>query len=136
MSQRYESERDALLVFVGFGAVVVTAVCLLPLFSANVNSVIKVGTAGVLVLTVTLVVWVYLRTYYVVGAGVLEVRSGPFRWRIQIEQIHRVSPTRSPLSSPALSLNRLRIDYGKGKSILLSPERREDFIRDLGGPVT
>ena len=136
MSKKYKSERDTLLVVAGFGAVVVTVVGLLPLFSSHVDSVIMHVTAGILVLTVTLVLWVYLRTYYVVGAGVLTVRSGPFRWHIRLEQIHRVSPTRLPMSSPALSLNRLRIDYGKGKSILLSPERREDFRRDLGVPVT
>ena len=61
----------------------------------------------------------------------LLVRSGPFRWRVPLGQIHSVTPTRNPLSSPALSLDRLRIEYGDGKWILISPRERERFLEAL-----
>jgi hypothetical protein len=35
------------------------------------------------------------------------------------------------LSSPACSLGRLRIEYGRSRSILISPKNREDFLREL-----
>lgn len=135
-SQRFASERDTWLVVLGLSAAAVSVVALAPLFMADIVGAVKVVTAGLLILTVVLVSWVYLGTYYVVEAGELKVRSGPFRWRILLEEIHRISPTRAPWSSPALSLNRLRIDYGDGKWILLSPERREEFIQSLGVPIT
>ena len=42
-----------------------------------------------------------------------------------------IRPTRNPLSSPALSLDRLRIDYGSGRSIMVSPEDKDKFIGDI-----
>ena len=135
MSQRFESERDTWLIVLGVGAAVIAVVGLIPVLIANVDGVIKVVTAILLILTVVLVSWVCLGTFYVVGASELRIRSGPFCWRIPIKEIHRVSPTRSPWSSPALSLNRLRIDYGDGKWILVSPKRRAEFIHSVGGSI-
>ncbi|MDO9478112.1 MAG: PH domain-containing protein [Pseudohongiella sp.] len=59
------------------------------------------------------------------------MKSGPFKWRVPIKQITSITPTSSPLSSPALSLDRLRIDYGRGESIMISPKNKEQFIQDL-----
>lgn len=136
MSERFRSECDTWLIVLGFGAVAATVVGITPLLMADVIGYIKVVTGGLLILTVLLVSWVYVGTYYVIAENELLVCSGPFRWRIPVAEIHRITPTRSPLSSPALSLNRLRIDYGKGKWILLSPERREEFTHRLGLSIT
>ena len=125
MSQPYASERDRWLVVIGLGATALSVVSVAPLLLTNIAASIKLVTGTLLILTVALVIWVYVATYYVVEAGELLIRSGPFRWRIHISEIHRISSTRSPWSSPALSLNRLRLDYGDGKWILLSPKRRE-----------
>ena len=55
---------------------------------------------------------------------------GPFRWRVPIDAITAITPTRSALSSPALSLDRLRIEYGE-RAILVSPIYKEGFVRAL-----
>ncbi len=136
MSQRFASKRGTWLVVLGFSAAAISIAAIVPILTNDVGAVIKVVTTGLLILTAVLVSWVYLGTYYVVEAKELKVRSGPFRWRISIEEIHRISSTRGPWSSPALSLNRLRTDYGDGKWILLSSKRREEFIHSLGVPVT
>lgn len=102
-----------------------------PLLVLNVAVAIKAGVGGVLIFTVGLVAWVNFGTYYLLGDEDLKIQSGPFRWTVPIAGIHRVTPTRTPWSSPALSLNRLRIEYGNGKQILVSPDRRETFIRRL-----
>jgi hypothetical protein len=73
-----------------------------------------------------------LRTYYTVDKGILRIVSGPFRWRIAIDQIKSVTQTRNPLSSPALSLDRLLIKYGNGKRILVSPADKHMFLRAIG----
>jgi hypothetical protein len=85
----------------------------------------------VLLVAVILPVWVWRSTYYLLGERDLHIRSGPFRWTIPLDEIHGVAPTRSPLSSPALSLDRLRIDYGQGKSIMISPADQSTFITRL-----
>ena len=131
MMQRFESERDTWLLVLAWGAVVVCAVAVIPLLVANVDGTVKLIAAALIVLSIVLIAWVNLGTYYVVGGGQLRIRCGPFRWRVPIDEIHRAVPTRAPWSSPALSLNRLRIEYGDGKWILVSPKRREAFLGAL-----
>jgi hypothetical protein len=65
------------------------------------------------------------------GRDVLIVQSGPFKWKVPVAEITGITPTRNPLSSPALSLDRLRINYGDGNSLMVSPEDKEKFIADL-----
>jgi len=69
-------------------------------------------------------------TYYVIEGDTLLIRSSFISWRVPIRDIRSITPTRSALSSPALSLDRLRIDYGR-KTILVSPEDRDRFIAAL-----
>ncbi len=76
-------------------------------------------------------IWLLLSTNYTLESRELIVRSGPFRWRIASAEITDVTATSNPLSSPALSLDRLRIDYGRGNSIMISPRDKERFLADL-----
>lgn len=48
-------------------------------------------------------------------------------------EISEVRPTHNPLSSPALSLDRLHVQYGPGflKAVMISPADREGFLEDL-----
>ena len=71
---------------------------------------------------------------YFLGDSQLVVRSGVLRWRIPIENIHRAVRLRSIVPSPALSLERIRVDYSKGsrvRRIFLSPADRTGFLNDL-----
>lgn len=72
--------------------------------------------------------WILLGTAYSVESGTLRIRSGPFSWRISVDSIRGIEPSRSPVSSPALSLERLRVEYGAGKWILVSPADQRAFI--------
>ena len=69
-------------------------------------------------------------TYYVIEGDTLVIRSSFITWRLPIREITSVTRTRSAISSPALSLDRLRVQYGS-KSILISPEDRERFVAAL-----
>jgi hypothetical protein len=82
-------------------------------------------------LSLGLVAWTLFGTYYALDDTRLTVRGGPFSWQIDLRDVHSVTPTRNPLSSPALSLDRLRIDYGQGRSLMVSPREKEAFVRDL-----
>jgi hypothetical protein len=85
-----------------------------------------------------LVLWVLLATRYTLDGMSLRVRSGPFSWVIPLKEIHAVSRTGDQRAAPALSLQRLRIDYGDGRAVMVSPREEVEFLADLrarGVPV-
>jgi hypothetical protein len=51
--------------------------------------------------------------------------------KIEISTIRRIYRTNNPLSSPALSLDRIAIVYNKFDEILISPKERNEFIKEL-----
>ncbi|MGE0058226.1 MAG: PH domain-containing protein [Dehalococcoidia bacterium] len=71
--------------------------------------------------------------YYELEPDHLLIRFGVVHRRVAYTTIRSVRPTHNPLSSPALSLRRLRIDYGKGalSFVLISPQRRDEFLDAL-----
>lgn len=75
--------------------------------------------------------WLLVSTHYTLSDSMLFVKCGPFKWDIPIAQITNIKATSNPLSSAALSINRLQIDYGRNKSIMISPKDREAFLRDI-----
>ena len=57
-----------------------------------------------------------------------------FRWKININDITQIEPTHNPLSSPALSLDRLKIYYrkdGRVATVMISPKDKEGFLNIL-----
>lgn len=67
---------------------------------------------------------------YWIADSVLHVRASFFRWKIPVDSIISVTPSRSLLSAPALSFDRLAILHERG-TVLISPKRRADFLSDL-----
>jgi hypothetical protein len=84
--------------------------------------------AGALVIGLPL--WL-LKTGYTLEPTQLLVKSGPMHWVVPLADIQSVEPTRNPLSSPALSLDRLLIRYGKHGKLMISPADKEGFLREL-----
>jgi hypothetical protein len=70
---------------------------------------------------------------YGITDEVIVVRHGLIRQRIKLADITEVRPTRSPLSAPALSLDRIAIRFGEGmfKSAMLSPADQSGFLAEL-----
>lgn len=110
---------------------VVVAVAVFPMLKSGQVGQVVVAVVIALV-ALGLPVWLLMSTYYRVDAGLLEVRSGPFRWTIPVSEIAEVRKSRSVLSSPALSLDRMEIKYSRGQSILLSPRDRGGFLNAIG----
>lgn len=67
---------------------------------------------------------------YLVTDEQLVIRFGLVRTRVALERLRKVAPSRNPLSSPALSMDRLRIDY-RGGFALISPADKIGFVRTL-----
>jgi hypothetical protein len=70
---------------------------------------------------------------YGIGEGELVVRHGLVRQRCKLSEIVEVTPTRSPLSSPALSLDRLLVRKGDRftDKIMISPADKQGFMNLL-----
>ncbi len=73
--------------------------------------------------------------HYEITTTTLEIRSGILlHCKIPLSSIELVVPTRSPLSSPAWSLDRLKIDYiknSKKRVIMISPKDKKTFLLEL-----
>jgi uncharacterized protein (DUF58 family) len=89
---------------------------------------VRILTALMVVLVTALLFSMFRNTWYEVGKTELRIVCGLFKWKIAIEDIADIRPTRNPLSAPALSLDRLKISYGKRKFMLVSPSDKEGFI--------
>jgi len=130
-ARRFNSRVDRWLIFVLAATVLVQLIAISAAMAASEATPAVLAGIGVLLLTVILFIWLLKSTYYEISGDTLRIVSGPYRVRIPIDVIESIEPTKSPLSSPALSLDRLRIRYGK-KQVLVSPADKRGFLRALG----
>ncbi|MFO1494948.1 MAG: PH domain-containing protein [Lysobacterales bacterium] len=82
-------------------------------------------------LGIVLPVWLLFGTKYTLDTKLLKVQSGPMMWHILIEDITSISATDSVRSAPALSLNRLLVNYGAKCCIMISPRNRKKFLAEI-----
>jgi hypothetical protein len=78
--------------------------------------------------------WMQFATYYRLEGETLLVRCGPLRWTIPVASITSVTPTDDPTAGPALSLQRVRVEFtknGRADEIFISPDDRDGFIAEL-----
>ena len=62
----------------------------------------------------------------------LHIKCGFFRYNsINIMDIKKVSKSRSIISSPAASFDRIEISYGKFDELIISPRHKLKFVDDL-----
>ena len=74
----------------------------------------------------------YATSYIVTEDGYLKVICGIFiNMKVRISTIKTIIKTRSFISSPAPSLDRLLISYGDSGEVIISPQNKEEFVRDL-----
>ncbi len=89
---------------------------------------------------IVFLLWIYFVTWYELRDEYLYCRSGPFFQRIPYRNIKSLKLTRNPLSSMALSLDRIEIrEHDKGYILgttYISPVNREAFLKDLAGRCT
>ena len=68
---------------------------------------------------------------YTLESDHLLIRCGLIRQRIPYRDITAITPSRSLWSAPALSLQRVKLSYGRTSSQLVSPRERAVFIQAL-----
>ncbi len=93
------------------------------------------GPITPLLIPVSLIVilaYLFYDTAYTIKGKELEIRFGfLYKQKIDITSIREIKETNNPLSSPAASLDRLDIRYGRSGSVLISPQRKEEFVNEL-----
>lgn len=73
-----------------------------------------------------------LNTKYTIDKNNLNVRCGFLvNINMEISAITKIEHTRSVLSAPALSLDRLEVFYNKFDSVMISPQDSDNFIAQL-----
>ncbi|MEI2555998.1 PH domain-containing protein [Acinetobacter pittii] len=116
--------------------VVITANIVMKIYEENYHYSLASNFPHLVIYSlVILVIWLPIfNTYYLVENNTLIIRSLVFRWKININDITRIEPTHNPLSSPALSLDRLKIYYmkdGRVATVMISPKDKEGFLNML-----
>jgi hypothetical protein len=129
----YRSKKDLWLFGLVWGAVLAPlAVGLSNVLGGNAELgwvLLRVG-----VVTAAAVLLTTFPLNYEIASGELVARSSLMRWRVPLNAIQEVSPSRNPASAPAWSLDRLRVEYVKGgsaRALYVSPEDKAAFLSDL-----
>lgn len=128
---RFRSSVDMWFYLVVLGSMLTVMLAVGPILDAPTGGRVLLASS-IFLIAVALPLWLLMGTYYTVATDELRIRSGPFRWVIALSDIEHVRPSRSPISSPALSLNRLEIIYAGGKRVLISPRNPERFLEVIG----
>ena len=120
----FKSKVDLWLAAVLWGTVVI---CFFPIF---LEKGLIIGlTIGSSMAIFILLLWIntkyYIRDEHLVIKGVLKDTLIP------IVSITSVNSTRNPSSAPALSMDRLEINYGNFDFVLISPLEKERFMEEL-----
>jgi len=94
---------------------------------------LSIGVAiGLLTLIFAFVLHLFLKTEYIIDGKYLKIKHGIFSFKpIDIETIKEVSNTKTLISSPAPSFDRIAIKYGKFSEIIISPRDKKAFVNDL-----
>lgn len=119
--RQFASKVDWWLVVVLFSPLVLIGALVL-------SGIVEPWILGVVLAPQLLVTWVVARTSYSVGEDALVARSGPFRFEVPVASIRSLAASRSALSSPAMSLDRIAVDHTGGR-LLVSPRNKAGFVR-------
>ena len=77
------------------------------------------------------VVYLMISIKYEINVSQLIIHQAMGKMVIDISTIKSIEPTHTILSAPASSFDRLRISYNKYDEVIVSPRRKEEFIRHL-----
>ena len=130
-AKRFSSRIDTLLLAILIVCLVADVAAIgLVLVAVKDPLEMTVAVLGCLLLG-ALLASILVATYYVVDKETLKIVSGPFRVSVDISDISSVTETRSLLSSPALSRERLLIEFGNKRKIMVSPKDQRRFLKAI-----
>jgi general stress protein CsbA len=92
------------------------------------------GWMGLIVTLPILGYFIYLiwAVRYTLSSDHLHISAGfIYNKKIALSEIRSLVETNNPLSSPALSLDRIDVRFGKSGTILISPKDKERFMTEV-----
>lgn len=128
----FKSAVDAWVYALAITLPIATLRIVVPLVTRGTHATLVMLAIAGLTPMVVIPLWLLMATYYRVDAVMLRVQAGPFSYSIPIEQIRAVSAAYSWTLAPALSCRRLKLEYGRGRTLLISPKKRAEFIKAIG----
>jgi hypothetical protein len=132
MEQTFVSKRDRWIVVVIWLSIAALIAGARAALGAPGLLAARIALAGFMLASALFSLWVTYGTGYTVTAAEIRVRSGPFRFRVPLATLASITPSSSPLSSPAVSLDRLRIAYrdaqGRARALMVSPADKAGFL--------
>jgi len=76
--------------------------------------------------------YLFYNISYTITDKFLKIRCGfIYSKNLNIEKITFISSTKTLISSPAASLDRVELHYGEFSSVVVSPKNKQKFIKDL-----
>jgi hypothetical protein len=105
---------------------------LIPDLTQGQLKVNMIAIIGFLSLVYAFILHLFFKTEYTIDEKKLKIKCGLFSYKpIEIDKIKDISKTKSIISSPAPSFDRIAIKYGKFDEIIISPKDRLDFVAVL-----
>ncbi|MCM3409822.1 PH domain-containing protein [Metabacillus litoralis] len=121
----FQSKRDILYFIAIWGTVFII---ILGSFFDTEPIVIKIAYYLIGIISIGILIWIWFGTGYKIEDDLLKAQCGPFQWKLNVKEIRKVRKVKSIFTSPALSIDRLDIYYGKYNLIRISPENESEFI--------
>lgn len=119
----FKSKKDIWL------AVSIWGVIILMIFMMITEQNIVMYIVGIL--NNALLLWLWFGTSYKIDDENLIVKNGPFKSTIDIKSIKKLRATKTLLAGPALSIDRIEIQYKRYDSVIVSPKEKNKFIESL-----
>ncbi|MEQ8471903.1 MAG: PH domain-containing protein [Marinoscillum sp.] len=112
--------------------VLMLGVMLTPLLSGGSASSVYTMAAIIGPVTLFILHLFYHTSYRITDKHELEIRCGLlYRSVVKIAEIKSIAETRNIMASPAASLDRLELKYGKWDSVIISPKDKPGFVKTL-----
>ena len=129
MTKNYSSK-------VSFGLLIfIFLVCygpLIPILIKNELNGYIICTIGFLSIIFAFFLNFFFKTRYTIDKKELKIKCGIFTYKpIDIENVKEISNTKSVISSPAPSFDRIKVKYGKSDEIIISPKDKLNFAKEL-----
>ncbi|MDB4534689.1 PH domain-containing protein [Vicingaceae bacterium] len=122
---------------VGYGILIpvlilLIGITLLPIINGEpIGAILTMIAIMVPVIAFTLHIF-FRTTYRINDRNELLIKCGfLFNAVIDILKIKSIKRTRNPISSPAASLDRIELKYGKWDSVIISPNDKVGFVNEL-----
>jgi hypothetical protein len=131
-SRPYPSKRDWWIVLIVWGTIAMTILAGVKAAQSAFASLAGLAFVLFCAAVVLGLLTILYATYYIIIGDRLIAHCGPFKQSVLLQDIEEVVPSHSPLSSPALSLDRLHVRCrGSIFGLLISPRDKQGFLADL-----